>query len=414
MRRVAIITLMLILIVSCSNGLILKTQFRGDVPFKFNLKSFETQEGKEITLTVSLFTRPSSNVTMSFIIDDTSEVEFTSDSVSTTSLVFSPDNYSTAQVIRMRAVDDCEADGTQSTTVRVQSITTNDSFYDPDKASAGSNFKLSDLTTNITVNDSSDNLPRIVFSKSSDLNTDEQGREDFFQVKLSCAPTATVTVPLVIDKTTEVSISNSSLAFSPTNFSSAQKVIVTGQPDCTSDTNQAFTISTGTVTTTDSRFDRYSQGTQAKVTGTNKNIETSNTLVYDVSGGLSMTLYSNTGDVNHDPFAQFTVKVACSITSNHYFKLSFENTSATKPFAEVTSLGVLVGTASNPYILFTSTTFNSEAFITLKADLVNSTLAQFQSKDYQVTLSECDASGNLLASPAFSSISFPVAITVVP
>jgi len=76
----------------------------------------------------------------------------------------------------------------------------------------------------------------------SDLITTEQGNTAVLNVKLNSAPTRDVSITFTSSDTTEGVISNATLKFTSANWSTAQKITVTGQNDALIDGDVAYTI----------------------------------------------------------------------------------------------------------------------------------------------------------------------------
>ena len=94
----------------------------------------------------------------------------------------------------------------------------------------------------ITVTDTPVSGTAGVSITGSDLITSEQGDTAVFNVKLNSAPTRDVTLTFTSSDTSEGVISNSTLKFTSANWSTAQKITVTGQNDTLIDGDTAYTI----------------------------------------------------------------------------------------------------------------------------------------------------------------------------
>ena len=68
------------------------------------------------------------------------------------------------------------------------------------------------------------------------------------------APTSSITFPVSSSETTEGTVSTSTLSFSTDNWSTAQTVTVFGVDDTLSDDNQAFSVTLGSVTSSDANY----------------------------------------------------------------------------------------------------------------------------------------------------------------
>ncbi|NUQ64347.1 MAG: proprotein convertase P-domain-containing protein, partial [Pirellulales bacterium] len=105
----------------------------------------------------------------------------------------------------------------------------------------------------------------------SDLTTTESGDSASFDVWLSEPPTADVTITLHSSDTSEGTVSPTALLFTPGNYSTPQRVTVTGVDDPDRDGNVAYTIAFDPASSLDANF----HGTQARaVVVTNVDSET--------------------------------------------------------------------------------------------------------------------------------------------
>ena len=89
---------------------------------------------------------------------------------------------------------------------------------------------------------------------TSGLTTTEAGGQATFNVVLTTAPSANVTVNLSSSNTAEGTVSASSLTFTPANWNVAQTVTITGVNDNLVDGNIAYTIITAPATSTDPNY----------------------------------------------------------------------------------------------------------------------------------------------------------------
>ncbi|HEX5790195.1 MAG TPA: Calx-beta domain-containing protein, partial [Luteolibacter sp.] len=84
--------------------------------------------------------------------------------------------------------------------------------------------------------------------------TTEAGGSSTFTVRLNTQPTANVTIGLATSDATEGSVSPSSLTFTNANWNLAQTVTVTGVDDAVIDGNIAYSIVTGSATSSDPNY----------------------------------------------------------------------------------------------------------------------------------------------------------------
>jgi hypothetical protein len=98
-------------------------------------------------------------------------------------------------------------------------------------------------------------LPSRIQLLTSVVQVSELKDSDSFGVVLTEAPSADVTIPLTNPDPSEVSLSTSSLVFTPANWSVAQIVTVTGVDDSQADGDQYVVIATGAAQSADVSFD---------------------------------------------------------------------------------------------------------------------------------------------------------------
>jgi hypothetical protein len=93
--------------------------------------------------------------------------------------------------------------------------------------------------------------PGIIVNPAANLITSESGGTDAFDVVLNTEPSADVTIGFSSDNTSEGTIDNSSLTFTPANWSTPQTVTITGVDDLIEDGDVAYTIITAAAMSTD-------------------------------------------------------------------------------------------------------------------------------------------------------------------
>jgi hypothetical protein len=112
--------------------------------------------------------------------------------------------------------------------------------------------------------------PGVTVTPISDLTTTEAGKTATFTVKLNTIPTANVTIGLTSSDTTEGMLSTSSVIFSPNNWNIPQTVTITGVDDTIVDGNIAYSIVTGTTTSTDANYNNINPADVAVVNNDNE------------------------------------------------------------------------------------------------------------------------------------------------
>ena len=131
----------------------------------------------------------------------------------------------------MTILDDATAEPAKLCSVVTQPAASGDPFY------AG--FDAPNPSVRVADND----VASISVAPVAGLVTDEGGTTDQFTIVLTAKPGANVTVTLVSSDASEVVVTPS-VTFTAANWSAAQPVIVTGQPDEVDDGDIAFTIET--------------------------------------------------------------------------------------------------------------------------------------------------------------------------
>ncbi|WP_281256869.1 Calx-beta domain-containing protein, partial [Candidatus Chloroploca asiatica] len=181
--------------------------------------------GASANYTVRLLSEPTAPVTIS-LGRDAAQV-----SVNRTSLVFTPQNWNTAQSVQVTAVDDAidEAD------VHTSQITHTTASRDPNYNQATAPFRpLPTVTVRITDNDTAG------VTITPTTLTVEEGRSATYTVELTSQPTTPVTVNLTVPG--GVTTSASSLEFTAANWTDPQTVTVTATENAIAEGDRSVTI----------------------------------------------------------------------------------------------------------------------------------------------------------------------------
>jgi hypothetical protein len=188
------------------------------------------------TFTIVLDTAPTANVTISLMSSNTFE-----GTVSPTSVTFTPQNWNVPQTITVEGVDDALLDGNVVFNIITSAAVSNDPLYN--------GLAVADVeVTNI------DNDTAQVYVKARKrLLVSENGQSATFRVRLTVAPTATVTCPVMSSDTTEGLIAPQTLTFQPNQFG-FQTVTVSGVDDPDNDGDIPFTIVLGQCTSADINY----------------------------------------------------------------------------------------------------------------------------------------------------------------
>lgn len=255
-----------------------------------------SEAGTQDTFSIRLNTKPTGNVTVTLVSNNTGEVL-----VSPASLTFTADNWNAAQTVTVKGVDDSEADGPKQVSIVTSASSQADSRY---------NIEIPDVTVTNEDNDTAG----ITVAPTSGLRVSENGRQDQFAVVLNTRPTADVVIGLTSSDTGEATVSKSALTFTRDNWNAPQAVIVTGVNDDEADGNQTFTIVTAAATSTDARYNGVNA---ADVTGSNTDndspgvtVDEADDLVLSEAGGQA----SFTVVLNFRPTSSVTIPVSSSDT----------------------------------------------------------------------------------------------------
>lgn len=213
-----------------------------DVPgFTFDPPSgLEVSEfGDADQVGVTLNTQPTGDVTLAFTSSDVTE-----GIVLPASLTFTPANWDVPQFVAVTGVNDTVTDGDVAFFVVTGTSASTDPAYDGiDPPDIG--------VTNF------DNETPAVYVKSKKVMTvSENGTSTTFRVRLTIAPTATVTCTLQSTDTTEGTVSPTTLTFQPNNYG-FRTVTVTGVDDQDVDGDRTFVIQLNACTSTDPLYSGF-------------------------------------------------------------------------------------------------------------------------------------------------------------
>ena len=221
-----------------------------------------TEAGDTDTFTVVLRSEPTENVTIGLTSSNTDE-----GTVSSGSLLFTPDNWDTAQTVTVIGQNDAVDDGDVAYTIGI--------------SATSSDLKYNGLpVSNVSLTNLNDDAAGITVSPLSGLETTEAGDTDTFTVVLRSEPTENVTIGLTSSNTDEGTVSAGSLLFTPDNWDTAQTVTVTGQNDAIDDGDFAYTIG---ISATSSDL-KYNGIPVSDVSLTNLNDDTAGVTVSPTSG----------------------------------------------------------------------------------------------------------------------------------
>jgi hypothetical protein len=188
-----------------------------------------SEDGGYNIVTISLATAPNADVIIRLASDSPTEGLPGADS-----LTFTPTNWFRPQSFRITGQSDCVRDGNQVYHI-VTTAQSSDARYD--------GIDVPDVT--LTNQDVWSTLAGISVSPTSGLVTSEDGGTTSFAVRLTCAPSAPVSIPIGTSDATEGIASTSVVTFTPQDWSTPQTVTVTGLADSTFDGDIQYQIVTG-------------------------------------------------------------------------------------------------------------------------------------------------------------------------
>lgn len=196
-----------------------------------------SEYGTTDTFTIVLDTAPTANVTINFTSSDLTE-----GTVSPASVTFTPGNWSTPRTITVRGVDDPIIDAHQVFKIITSPAVSADPAYnglDPD---------------DVEVTNINNDHANVIVQAPPLLIVTEGGTTATFRVRLSTAPTSTVTCTLQSSDLSEGTVSPTTLTFTPTNFG-FRTVTVTGVDDNLKDGPVFFVIELNACTSADPQYD---------------------------------------------------------------------------------------------------------------------------------------------------------------
>ena len=184
-----------------------------------------TEAGGTDHFAVVLATQPTADVAIAVSSSAPSEAQ-----ANINSLVFTPANWSTPQIVTVTGIDDLVVDGDKTWTIVLAPAVTSDPRYsglDPDDV------------TGINLDD---DTPGIDATPTSGLVTSERGTTDHFRVVLHSQPIANVTVNVVSSDTTEGTVYPASIVFTPADWSFPQTITVRGVDDAIVDGDIVYRV----------------------------------------------------------------------------------------------------------------------------------------------------------------------------
>jgi large repetitive protein len=197
-----------------------------------------TESGGTATFTIELTSQPKATVTIPLVTSDDSE-----GTVSPNQLVFTTDNYKSAQTVTVRGVNDDRQDGDQPYRIITQAPISEDADY-----------AQLDVPNVDCRNQDDDSAGITVDPTNKTLVTAENGLTATFTVRLNSEPRNEVTLTMTSTDPLEGTVSPATLKFTASNWRAPQTVTVKGQQDSVNDGDRAYQIRFGTVQSDDANY----------------------------------------------------------------------------------------------------------------------------------------------------------------
>jgi len=170
-----------------------------------NITSINVPEGGNNTFGIKLSNQPSNDINVSITVSGDSDI-----SVSPSSITFTPTNWNIYQTITISAAEDVDvANGSATITISatgIQSKTITATEVDNDTLS----FVIENNITSIEV---------------------PEGESNTFRIKLSNQPSGNVVVNISVSGDTDISVSPTSITFTPQNWNTYQTITVSAKED---------------------------------------------------------------------------------------------------------------------------------------------------------------------------------------
>jgi len=281
-----------------------------------------TEAGGTAAFTIVLGSQPAADVTIGLSSSDASE-----GTVSPSSVTFTSSNWNSPRTVTVTGVDDDAIDGDVDYAIVTAPATSSDPNYNGLNAA------------DVAVTNEDDDVPGIVVTPTSGLETSEDGTTATFTIVLATQPAADVTIDLSSSDVSEGTVSPSSVAFTSSTWNSPRAVTVTGVNDNLADGDVAYTIITAAATSSDPAYNGLNA---ADVSVTNEDNDVPGIVVSPTSGLET----SEDGQA-----ATFTIVLATQPAADVTIGLSSSDTSE--------------GTVSPQSVTFTTADWNSPRTVTV-------------------------------------------------
>lgn len=271
-----------------------------------------SENGGSDSFTVKLNIQPDDSVAISIYSSDVTETIVDKDT-----LIFTPENWSTAQVVTVEGVDDLVADGNKTFDIVVN--------VDADATFDTTGFKSleADDVADVEVTVIDDDVAGVTVTPKTIIFS-ESGSGSF-TARLNTEPSGDVVIVVEAAEAGEVTVDKGTLIFTPEAWSTVQTVEVLGVDDWEAEGNQTFDIvvdvdADATLDTTGYKSLAPDDVADVEVTLIDNDkigvTVTPDTMIFSESGSDSFKVMLNTkpnGNVQIDVFSSDTTKATVNI-----------------------------------------------------------------------------------------------------
>ncbi|MDX9770621.1 MAG: tandem-95 repeat protein, partial [Tenuifilaceae bacterium] len=293
-----------------------------------------TEDLGEAKFSVRLNSQPTHTVTITSLSDNSLEGEV----IAGATLTFSTANWSVAQEVTVRGVNDDFVDGNVGYTVTITASSTDPKYN-------GSNITI----PKVNLVNIDNNEVGLILSKAS-LETSEPDVEDSFTVSLKSKPYDEVTVAVSSSNTDEGVVSPATLTFSPTTWNTPQTVTVTGQDDDIVDGSVGYSIILATSSAGDAAYN-FADITIPAVNNDNDEAK----IIVSPTPGLVTSEAGGT--------ATFTIVLASM--PSHPVSIKLTSDTPTEGVVTHVTRGTVNDAANEAYVTFEPSEWNSPVTITV-------------------------------------------------
>ncbi len=211
-----------------------------------------TEAGGTADFLFTLTSEPTADVTIPINGYDATEMS------GPTSVVITPANWSTGEILTITGIDDAIVDGDFSDIINTGNVSSGDPIYDD---------LIGGDVPQLTVFNTDDDEVGVNIDTLTGTTTEEGGTAEFV-FTLNSEPTADVSIVINQYDATETS-GPASITLTPTNWNTGETLIITGVDDAVIDGDIEDVINTGNVTSADPNYQALVGGNVPQLTVTN-------------------------------------------------------------------------------------------------------------------------------------------------